>query len=310
MTKTEKKGLRRFIRGAVACALTVSVLSACGRSAVVTDAQVQSKLAERGDEVVVMSFNMKQWENYVGRWLGTDIRTKQMAEFIAETLPDSLGSQEMNEIGDSQMADYLPCYDSYGVPRGGDKSDELSERSTIFWLRDKYDCIDKDTFWLSETPDVESRLEGANCNWLCTWVLLENKESGARYLHMNTHLDYGVEEARVFGAEVILQKLGELEEKYPGVPVVLTGDFNETAAGPAYAVLVQRGFSDLFETAQTGENVRTFHSWGTKDKAAGQAIDFVFAKNVASASVCRVMTEMRTSISDHYPVMAVIDLGA
>lgn len=314
MTKREKKGLRRFICGALVCALMVSVLCACGREPVISDAEVQAKLEDRVrsdvNEITVMTFNVAApWGSFLTNTL-SDIRTKDAAEVIARVLPDSFGTQEMNTVWEARLAGFLPCYDSYGVQRGGDENKKKSEKNTIFWLKDKYDCIDKGTFWLSETPDTESRYTGAGCNRVCTWVLLENKTSGVRYLHMNTHLDNASDEARRFGAQVIVQRLGELEQKYPGVPVLLTGDFNAAAGSLPYQTLTGSGLTDLYTIAADSENVRSYQNWGEYSADPGMAIDFVFAKNIASAASCRVLSDTDTDISDHYPVVAVIDLGA
>lgn len=313
MTKEEKKGLRRFICGALVCALMVSVLCACGRQAVISEADVQSRLEARdrsqANEITVMTFNVAApWGSFLTNTL-TDMRAKDAAEVIAEVLPDSFGTQEMNSVWETRLAGFLPCYDSYGVERGGDDSKVKSEKNTIFWLKDKYTAVDQGTFWLSETPETESRYSGAGCNRVCTWVLLENHESGVRYLHMNTHLDNASDEARDYGAQVIVQYLAALEEKYPDVPVILTGDFNTVADSLPYNTVTGAGFTDLYRAADEGENVRSYHDWGSYTADAGAAIDFIFAKGAVSASVCRVLSETDTDVSDHFPVMAVVDLG-
>ncbi len=315
MTKAEKKGLRRFVCGALVCALTMSALCACGREPVISETEAQSRIEARvqndANEITVMTFNVAApWGNFFTNTL-TGMTTKAAAEVIAEVLPDSFGTQEMNFVWEARFKSLLSFYDSYGVERGGDGANKLKcEKNTVFWLKSKYTAVDKGNFWLSETPEEASRYSGAGCNRVCTWVLLEDNVTGMRYLHMNTHLDHVSDEARNYGAEVIVQKLGELEEKYPGVPVVLTGDFNTAAESLPYNTLTAAGFADMYTLAQEGENVRSYQGWGAYGADEELAIDFIFAKGAQSASVCRVLSDMDTDISDHYPVMAVIDLGA
>lgn len=295
----------------MAC-LTAAPIQALAASAVLTDEEVQQRIAERVEssstEITVMSFNVAgPWGNALGNLFG--IRPQAAAEVIAQVLPDSFGTQEMNYVWEEFFEELLPFYDYYGVERGGDSDETKREKNTIYWLKDKYTAVDMGTFWLSETPDVESQYEGAGCNRVCTWVLLEDINTGMRYLHMNTHLDNASDEARNYGAQVIVNELEKILETYPDVPVILTGDFNSTAGSMPYNTLTAAGFEDLYVTAETSENMCSYHDWGAYSIDSGNAIDFIFALNIESASVCRVMTETDTTVSDHFPVMAVIDLG-
>lgn len=95
-------------------------------------------------------------------------------------------------------------------------------------------AVDKGTFWLSETPDTQSKYDGAGCNRICTWVLLRETETGKLLLHMNTHLDNASSEAANFGARLIMQRMQALSEKYPQAQIVLTGDFNQNRGMAAY----------------------------------------------------------------------------
>lgn len=131
--------------------------------------------------------------------------------------------------------------------------------NAVFWRKDKYTAVDKDTFWLSETPDTQSKYDGAGCNRICTWVLLRETETGKLLLHMNTHLDNASSEAASFGARLIMQRMQALSEKYPQAQIVLTGDFNQNRGMAAYNAVAAElsdtlsAFPDRAdETYQTG----------------------------------------------------------
>lgn len=58
---------------------------------------------------------------------------------------------------------------------------------------------------------------------------------------MNTHLDNASEQAADFGANIVMNKLNELKEKYNNTDgTVLTGDFNETQDGTAYKLVASK----------------------------------------------------------------------
>ena len=67
------------------------------------------------------------------------------------------------------------------------------ESSPILWKKDKFELLDKGNFWLSDTPEVESRGwdELYNCWRMCEYVILKHIESGKIFTHMNTHYGFG-----------------------------------------------------------------------------------------------------------------------
>ena len=219
--------------------------------------------------------------------------------------PDSIGTQEMNSSWMNSLERDMPDYDSYGVSRGGDDNEKKSEMNTIFWLSDKYNCIDKGTFWLSETPETQSRYTGAGCNRVCTFVVLESRETGEKYLHANTHLDNASDEARVFGARVVMQKIDELLDTYGDIALVLTGDFNDTIDSPPY-LEITRDLSDTISLTGTKEIHSTYTDWG---ELADEAlpIDFIFTNR--DAVDYQVLNDTSNGfVSDHFGVYSVISV--
>lgn len=284
-----RKLLAVFLTGVLAAL----AFAGCGREAEFTFRPTSDTA---GGDVAVVSFNCAApWGNAL-KGTGSGTRVKRFAEYMNTVRPDSLGTQEMNGDWMEKLEQLMPDYDSYGVRRGGDDSEKKSEMNSVFWLRDKYDCVDKGTFWLSETPDKESRYNGAGCNRVCTYVVLRDRESGRQYIHMNTHLDNASDEARVFGAGVITQRIAQLREQYPGVPIVLSGDFNDYIDGPACSVISQ-------VLSANPADVNTYHDWGKYSD--GQPIDFIFTD--AKASGCIVLNDTSNGfISDHYGIYETI----
>ena len=256
-----------------------------------------------GTRITVVSYNTAApWGSF---WDGTSSnkRAPLFAEQIEAIAPDSVGVQEINSNWVSRMETLLPSYAYYGVKRGGDGSEKTSEMCGIFYLKDKYELLDSGTFWLSETPDVESAYPGAGCNRICSYVVLENKQTGFTYAHFNTHLDNVSEAARTLGGNLIAERAAAMAESYGGaLPVVITGDFNQNRDGTACAALENAGFVNAQPASE--DTQPTYHAWG--EQTTGQAIDFIF-RNDAFASVSHhvyAQTADGTYVSDHYAVGA------
>lgn len=277
--------------------LIMSVFAGCSK---VSDFTFCPAEEETGADVRIVSFNVAApWGNVLKGTSGS-ARVKRFAAYMNAVKPDSIGTQEMNSDWMEKLADLMPDYDSYGVQRGGDDNEKKSEMNSIFWLKDKYDCIEKGTFWLSETPDVESKYEGAGCYRVCSYVLLENKETGECYYHFNTHLDNASDEARVFGAQVINDKIFEKRVASSRLiqGVVLTGDFNDYLDGPASSQLAEK-----FNVQDADRN--TYHDWGNITE--GKPIDFIFTSgNIVSYAI--LDDTQNGLVSDHYGVYETIQL--
>lgn len=256
------------------------------------------------DEVGVVSFNVAApWGSITNNTLSSS-RVKRFAKYMNSIKPDFIGTQEMNEKWMEELSELMPDYDSYGVKRGGDENENKSEMNSIFWLRDKYSLIAEDTFWLTQTPQSESKFDGAGCNRICTYVILENNETGEAYIHFNTHLDNASEEAAAFGANVIKEQIVLTAEKYPDATIILTGDFNETEGMKAYntaSEVLNNSSKIAKDTVKFGG---TYQGWS--NDAGDLPIDFIFT-NSDTVSLYEVLNDTSNGcISDHYGIFASI----
>lgn len=237
-------------------------------------------------------------------------RCKRFADYMNSIKPDFIGTQEMNEFWMNELEKEMPDYQGYGVVRGGDSEARNSEMNSIFWQKDKYTEVEKNTIWLSETPDTESKYtyidaEGneaeAGCNRICTYAVLKDKD-GRLYALMNTHLDNASEEARVFGANVVLSQMDKIYEKYEDIQIVLTGDFNEIAEDEAVKLLSSR----LNRSESTdGSHVATYQEWGYRN-TGDMPIDFIFTDR--EQTDYQVLDDIGGGyVSDHYGIFAAIN---
>ena len=300
----KKRLIAVLLFGAMLC----GVLTGCGDDGRIedsgtSDAALQARLADNSGRVMVLSYNTAApWGSF---WDGTSSnkRAPLFAEQILSIAPDSMGVQELNSNWVGKMEELLPAYAYYGVQRGGDGSEKTSEMCGIFYLKDKYELLDSGTFWISETPDTESKYADAGCNRICSYVVLQHNTTGFAYAHFNTPLDTVSEAARTLGGNLIAERAAAMVESYGGaLPVVITGDFNQNRDGTACAALENAGFVNAQPASE--DTQPTYHAWG--DQTTGQAIDFIF-RNDAFASVSHhvyAQTADGTCVSDHYAVGA------
>jgi len=178
--------------------------------------------------------------------------------------PDVFGLQEaLADYSDYLLAE-MPDYAMEGGCR--DDGKRRGEASPVFYRKDRFTCLKKGTFWLSETPDVPGRKGwGAACPRVCSWVLLSDRATGRPFVFCNTHTDHVSALARENGMLLIIARMKEFCP--PGTPIVFTGDHNclETEA-PARAV-ARLLDNALYTTATPPEGCwRTWNGWRWRDR--------------------------------------------
>lgn len=260
------------------------------------------------DTVLVASYNTASpWGSFIeGTY--TTRRCHLFAQQINDCLPDVLGVQELNSIWQSKFEELLPQYAYYGVKRGGDDKEQTSEMSGIFYLKDKFELVESNTFWISLTPETESRFDGAACNRICSYVVLKNKNTGNLLAHFNTHLDHVSTEAQDLGGKLIAEKTQEIKSKYGEITTVITGDFNQYPDGLAIKALEEKGFVKASDTAENGNTTATYQGWGKNYYEA--PIDFIFTYESTKISNYTVHSEKMDNsfVSDHFMITAEIDI--
>ncbi len=244
--------------------------------------------------------NVKRIMSYNVRYNGWE-RGKIVPQLIADYAPDSVGVQECEALWFYHMKAYLPQYGIVGVGRlTGTQGGLSGEMSAILYRKDKYKAVESDTFWLSETPHKISKGWDAQKNRVCTWVILEDLETGERYAHVNAHLDHQGEEARAKGLQLVLEKAASFD-----MPVVVTGDFNFEKDTELYSEFAKAGLSDTQDMAPDTMYGKTYHGYNGGEE--GVPIDFVMVNNkITDVKTYKIVRDTVDGqyISDHYPIYA------
>ncbi len=253
------------------------------------------KASSKADESVmrVMSFNIRCGEVYE--------RMGVVPSVINEYSPDTVGVQECTYAWYKWLKFKLTDYEFVGVGRDtGDLSKNCGEISGILYKKDKFSLIDSGTFWLSETPDEVSFGWDADCRRVCTWAVLEEKETGKRLAHVNTHLDHVGAEARTKGLKMVTDKAESFD-----IPTVVTGDFNFSKGSALYNQMVSTSLTDSAEIAKISMQGRTFHAYS--DSEEGAPIDFILMnEKITDVRSYAIVREKINNIftSDHYPIFS------
>ena len=260
---------------------------------------VVADFEEKADGTIrVMTFNVRCFglEN-----LPRKAREYAVAETIRKGMPDSFGVQEATPTWMRYLKNQLK--DSYDYVGGGRANGRnRGEYSAIFYLKDKYDVYDSGTFWLSETPEEPSVGWDASMKRICTWAILENKDTGAMYLHMNAHFDHKGTEAQKNSVDMIL----EMAENYKYLPVVFTADMNINEGTEAYNTMASSNV--LWDTKYVAPDTMdylTFHDTKPAENE-DRILDYVMINGLFGVTTYRVVTAGIDGkfVSDHYPVYA------
>lgn len=146
------------------------------------------------------------------------------------------------------------------------------ECTPIFWKKDKFELMESDHFWLSETPEVSSKGWGAEHYRVVTWVRLKLKSTGKEFLYFNTHYDFK-NEIHINSSKLILSR-AKAAGAFSKYAMILTGDFNMNAWKGGYNALVESG--DLSDTNYDLDNISTPTTNGYNESTGGSIIDFCF----------------------------------
>lgn len=277
------------------------LLSGCGRSA---------------GELKIISFNIRYNSWYdresPNRW---ELRRDAVVRMVREEQPAALGLQEALIDQLQYLDSCLPQYRRVGV--GRDDGREAGEFMTIYYDTARLELLFDTTRWLSLTPEVPSKYEGAGCFRTVTVARFRDRQSGKEFAYLNTHLDHVSDYARILGAQVIgdivANRLGEL-------PAIVGGDMNTESDSSEYspfAFFRRAGLQDARTLTDSTSHAITYNAFGQNE---GAVIDHFFVRDI---KVLRFRTlngdyfseEPNTAenknnevkngapyISDHYPI--------
>jgi endonuclease/exonuclease/phosphatase family metal-dependent hydrolase len=225
---------------------------------------------------------------------------------IATHKPQILGLQEAEREQLDEILQEFPQFSSLGVGRDADGSGEYSP---LLYDRKRFDVLEAETFWLSETPTVRASTHwGNSITRVCTWARLLERESNTIIRIYNTHWDHESQPSRLKSGELIAKRIREQDSTEP---LIVMGDFNVGPLDPARVPLNEIGLRDSFVDVHPDQaRMGTFHAFTGKSES--DKIDAILINKAWRVTDAEIITTHRGNVfpSDHYPVSAVLDLKA
>ena len=252
----------------------------------------------------VMTYNIKYANERDGKnswskrkdWITSQIRFYE---------PGILGVQEAVKKQLDHFNKNIPGYGIIGEARdGGDKG----EFSAILYKKDKFEVLEQNTFWLSETPAKVSRGWDADFNRVCTYGLFEDKETGKKFWVFNTHFDHVGTKARRESSKLIISKIKELNEE--NLPVLLMGDFNLQPDTQEIKMISNYLADSKMKAEHTFGPEGTFNGYKFKEPVT-RRIDYIFSNEKVQVKKYAVLSDSKDLRypSDHLPVMVEVEFS-
>ena len=250
-------------------------------------------------ELKIISFNIRNRDDPDGHSVAE--RAPRLAEAVKPYDADIIGFQEHKPMWEPYLDRYFSA--EYGMFNKYRDTVEKPEAAPIFWKKDKFELLRTGYFWLSDTPEEESR------GWdikpykrMCEYVILRHRESGKEFTYMNTHFGFG-DDCQIKSARLIT----EYAKRISDLPTFVTGDFNMYTSSLGYAEMTKY-FTDV--NAVTSKDMRaTFHGYAP-EKYPNSHIDYCFT-DAKVKPLCRELIDKTFEgkyPSDHYGLFIKLEI--
>ncbi len=262
--------------------------------------------------IKILSFNICCSGNREGHSLPE--RAPRVISVIDKYDPDLIGFQEVTPRWIELLGQYFEDkgYEVFNKYRG----ENDRESTPMLWKKDRFECLDKGYFWLSDTPEVESRgWDTLNHPRICMWAKLKDLTTGQVFVYANTHFGFS-DLCHSESAHLVLDRVSSHNTD----SVFVTADYNFYKDSVGYKEMTKL-FVDV-TAVTTGDKSATFHNYDpanaltddelkTSGKTYGGHIDFCFANPNGiipiSGKVYRDHFDGKFP-SDHNPVLFELDV--
>lgn len=252
-------------------------------------------------QLKVISFNIRNCDDPDGHSIKE--RADRLEKVLLKYNGDVIGFQE-----------YQPQWEPYIEKSFGSKYDMFNkyrgdnESSPILWNKEKFDCEKTGYFWLSDTPEEQSKGwdEVYDCYRICVYVILKDKETGKRFNFMNTHYGFG-DDGQIKSSRLIKEYSLKIQSENDVNHTILVGDFNMNPKKPGYSEMI-KGFTDM-NTVTANDLRDTFHGY-TPEEFKDAHIDFCFVNENVKPLNQKIIDDIVDGKfpSDHFGLYVDIDI--
>ncbi|MBQ4119515.1 MAG: hypothetical protein IJD45_03905 [Clostridia bacterium] len=248
--------------------------------------------------ITAVSFNIRYGDDPDGYAISE--RAPRLDALVTPLKPDVIGFQEYTVPWEKQIEKYFgEKYEIFNKYR----AESNKEGTPILWKKDKFHCLKKGYFWLSDTPEVESKgWDTLDCCRICIYAVLKDKSSGKIFTFMNTHFGFG-EKCQVDSAKLLY----EYSQKISEFPTFITGDFNMTPVSAAYKEMTNN-FTDV-NAVTLKDFSDTFHGYNPKVER-NQHIDYCFIdEKIKPLNLTVIDGDIQGKFpSDHYGLFVELEI--
>lgn len=264
---------------------------------------VPSSVFANDESIKVMTFNIRYGTASDGENVWSN-RRALVVDMLREENPQVVGIQEALREQLDFVLKQFPHFSSVGVGRDADGGGEYSP---LLYDRTRFDVLESQTFWLSDTPQERGTRDwGNHFNRICTWARFIDRSNNRVFRVYNTHWDHQSQPSRLRSGELMAERLRQIELSEP---LTVMGDFNCGPDNPARTRLTDVGLRDSFlDRFPSEKNLGTFH--GFTGESTGSKIDAILVSadwRVLDAAIVR-SRQGNIFPSDHYPVAATLSL--
>ncbi len=224
---------------------------------------------------------------------------------------------ETNRVGDGESPIAQLMNDCYreAYPEASDVN-----YTPVFYKKDKFNLIDSGYFLYDGLNDANSKS--------VTWAVLEEKETGKRFVVASTHLWWMYDSEkdnlqRLQNVAQLKQFCDEMVSK-TGLPIIIGGDFNNGKGSlqgdEPYHTMLKEGFCDIRLVADETSDEPTCGEHYPKVLSAQSVeprnhsqytIDYIFTYNSKKLKAKKfdvLTSEAARKSSDHSPLLGVIEV--
>lgn len=249
--------------------------------------------------VNVMTFNIR-YDNPGDGEDAWPLRKEWVGQLIDSSEADIVGLQEALHHQLLDIVSIATRFDWVGV--GRDDGGMSGEFSPVLYDRERFELLEAQTRWLSETPDsVGSVGWDAALPRIATIVTLRQRSNDRTVRVVNTHFDHRGETARANSASLIRKWMIDAD--------VALGDFNFQPNEAPWDSITAAGLVDVALTMEKGQE-GTFRSFDSAAEVSSR-IDYVFLDPSNEALSMDILAPTRNGRypSDHLPVVVSVRLS-